>query len=102
AVPQVVAVPTSAGLPPHLELGQHFNIDPVADGVLIAGGGGVSLLLSLILTTGEIAPPKPGPISNLLSIDRLAVTQKIDPNAATYSTVILGTAIGFAVLDPVL
>jgi membrane-associated phospholipid phosphatase len=88
--------------PPPLESGQHFAIDPVADGVLIAGGASFSILLSLVLSTGEIAPPLPGPTSNLLSIDRLAVTQTIDPNAATYSNIGLGVAIGFAALDPVL
>jgi undecaprenyl-diphosphatase len=88
--------------PPPLESGQHFAIDPVADGVLIGGGASFSVLLSLVLSTGEISPPLPGPTSNLLPIDRLAVTQTIDPNAATYSNIGLGVAIGFAVLDPVL
>jgi undecaprenyl-diphosphatase len=37
-----------------------------------------------------------------LSFDRIAVTQTIDPHAATYSNITLGAAIGFAVLDPVL
>ena len=88
--------------PVPLEKGQHFTIDPVADGVLIGGGAAISGLLSLILTTGEIKPTLPGPTSNLLSIDRLAVTQHIDPNAGTISTVGLGVAIGFAALDPLL
>jgi hypothetical protein len=44
----------------------------------------------------------PGPTSALLSFDRGAVTQTLDPNAAVYSDVILGTAIGFAALDPIL
>jgi membrane-associated phospholipid phosphatase len=82
--------------------GQHFTIDPVADGVLIGGGASFSVLLSLVLSTGEIAPPLPGPTSNLLAIDRLAVTQTIDPHASTYSNIGLYTAVGFAVLDPVL
>jgi membrane-associated phospholipid phosphatase len=88
--------------PPHLDAGQHFTIDPVADGVLIAGGASFSIVLSLILGTGEIAPPLPGPESNLLPIDRVAVTQTIDPHAATISNVILYSTVGFAVLDPVL
>jgi undecaprenyl-diphosphatase len=74
----------------------------VADGVLIGGGAGVSGLLSLILSTGEIRASYPGPTSNLLSIDRLAVTQHVDANAGTYSDVALGAAIGFALLDPFL
>ena len=88
--------------PRALEAGQHFTIDPVADGVLIAGGAATSGLLSLILSTGEIGAALPGPESNLLSIDRLAVTQHIDPNAGTYSTIVLGAAIAFAALDPFL
>jgi membrane-associated phospholipid phosphatase len=88
--------------PPPLEPGQHFAIDPVADGALIAGGGGLAILLSLVLGTNEIAPPLPGPTSNLLPLDRLAVTQTIDPHAATYSNIGLGVSVGFAVLDPVL
>jgi undecaprenyl-diphosphatase len=90
--------------PPPLEEGQHFTIDPVTDGVLIGGSGGVDILLSLILSTGEIQPaaPTPNAASNLLAIDRLAVTQHVDPNAGTYSTVGLGAAISFAVIDPLL
>ncbi len=88
--------------PRPLEEGQHFTIDPVADGVLIGGGAAISGLLSLILSTGEIKATLPGPTSTLLSIDRLAVTQHVDPNAGTYSTIGLGAAIGFAFLDPFL
>jgi membrane-associated phospholipid phosphatase len=88
--------------PQPLEAGQHFTIDPVADGVLIGGGAAISGLLSLILSTGEIRPSLPGPTSDLLSIDRLAVTQHVDPNAGTYSTIGLGASIVFAAADPFL
>jgi len=88
--------------PRALEEGQHFTVDPVADGVLIGGGAAVSGLLSLILSTGEIRATPPGPSSSLLSIDRLAVTQHIDPNADLYSTIGLGAAIGYAFIDPLL
>jgi len=88
--------------PPKLEQGQHFTIDPVSDGVLIGGSAAISGLLSLILSTGEIRPTAPGPTSNLLSIDRLAVTQHIDSSAGLYSSIGLGAAIGFAVIDPFL
>jgi membrane-associated phospholipid phosphatase len=87
--------------PPGLELGQHFVVDPVLDGVVVAGGAGFSVLLGLVLSSGEISANLPGPTSNLLSWDRVAVTQSIDPNAGTYSNIGLYTAIGFAVLDPV-
>jgi membrane-associated phospholipid phosphatase len=83
---------------------QHFAIDPVSDIVLTGGGAGVTALLSLILSTGEIkAPPlAAGDESRLLSIDRVAVTQTIDPNASLYSDLGLWTSIGFAALDPIL
>lgn len=108
ATPQAAAARVAAAAPfrpwgPRaLEEGQHFTIDPVTDGVLIAGGGSVAGLLSLILSTGEIKPSLPGPTSTLFALDRLAVTQHIDPHAATYSDVTLWTTIGFAALDPFL
>jgi membrane-associated phospholipid phosphatase len=83
--------------------GQHFTLDPVSDGAITAGGFGFSFLLGEVLSTGEIKPPVPSvSASTLLSIDRSAVTQTIDPNAATYSDIGLYSAVGFAVLDPVL
>jgi membrane-associated phospholipid phosphatase len=86
-----------------LEEGQHFTLDPVVDGVLTAAGFGFSGILELVLSTGEIRPPAPAVgAKSLLFFDRVAITQTIDPNAATYSDVGLGSAIGFAVLDPIL
>jgi undecaprenyl-diphosphatase len=88
-----------------LEVGQHFSLDPVSDGVLTATGFGFALLLGAILGTGEIKPPLPSTTfssSSLLSIDRTAISQTIDPHAASYSNIGLYAAIGFAVLDPVL
>jgi undecaprenyl-diphosphatase len=88
---------------PALEPGQHFVLDPVADGAVTAVGFGFSFLLGEVLSTGEITPPTISvPASSLLSIDRSAVTQTIDTSAATFSDVGLYSAIGFAVLDPVL
>jgi undecaprenyl-diphosphatase len=81
---------------------QHFSIDPVADGVIIAVGGGTAGLLELILSTGELVPQRPGPTSNLLSFDQTAVSQKVDPNAGLFSNIGLGTAIGFAGVDTIL
>jgi membrane-associated phospholipid phosphatase len=81
---------------------QHFKVDPVVDGTMTAFGLGTTALEELILSTGEIIPQRPGNPNNLLSIDRLAVTQTIDPNAGTVSNAGLGIAIGFAVLDPIL
>src|SRR5204863_9790277 len=90
------------GAPAHLPETDHFTIDPVVDGVLVAGGITFSELLGLILSTGEIRPTQPGDPNVLLSIDRVAVTQTIDPNAGTRSTVGLYAAYGYAVLDPIL
>jgi hypothetical protein len=87
---------------PALPETEHFTIDPVVDGVLVAGGIGFAEMLSLILSTGEIRPTQPGNPDVLLSIDRGAVTQTIDPNAGTRSTVGLYAAYGYALLDPIL
>jgi undecaprenyl-diphosphatase len=94
--------PPAAPAAPSLAPGQHFVVDPVLDGVVIVGGAGFSALLGLVLSSGEITANPPGPTSNLLSWDRGTVTQTIDPNASTYSDIGLYTAIGFAVLDPIL
>jgi membrane-associated phospholipid phosphatase len=79
----------------------HFAIQPVADGAIIVTGAGFSTLLGLILDTGEIQPlaVQPGAESRLLGIDRIAVTQTIDPHAGTYSDIGLYTGIGLAVAD---
>jgi membrane-associated phospholipid phosphatase len=87
---------------PHFEPSQHFTIDPVVDGVLIVGGVGFAQVLGLILSTNEIKPNPPGDPANLLSIDRVAVTQTIDPHAGTYSTIGLYSAYGYAALDSIL
>jgi undecaprenyl-diphosphatase len=88
--------------PPSLEYGQHFVVDPVIDGTIIVAGGGFAGLLGLVLSSGEISATPPGPTSNLLPWDRGTVTQTIDSNADTLSTIGLWAAVGFAVLDPTL
>jgi len=90
--------------PPRLPETEHFTIDPVVDGVLVVGGATFAELLSLILSTGEIQPTplEPGASNNLLSIDRSAVTQTIDPNANSRSSLGLYAAYGYALLDPIL
>jgi undecaprenyl-diphosphatase len=96
-----VLSPAAAAEPPK-EGDQHFQIDPVADIVISGAGAGLSGLLGLILSTGEIRPQQITDKSVLLPIDRIAVDQTIDPNAGTYSDVVLWSAVGFAVLDPVM
>ncbi|MFX8945898.1 hypothetical protein ABTN08_19740, partial [Acinetobacter baumannii] len=51
--------------------GQHFQVDPVVDGVTIGAGVGFTTMLELILATGEIKPQvvSPGDSSKLLSFD---------------------------------
>jgi undecaprenyl-diphosphatase len=84
-------------------VGQHFTLDPVVDGVISAAGLGFSGILELVLSTGEIRPPPLSVGANgLLFFDRIAVTQTIDPHAATLSDLGLYSALGFAVLDPIL
>jgi len=87
---------------PALPETEHFTIDPVVDGVLVAGGITFAEMLSLILSTGEIRPTQPTSPDVLLSIDRSAVTQTIDPNADARSSLALYAAYGYAVLDPIL
>jgi len=79
----------------------HFAIQPVADGAVIVTGAGFSVLLGMVLNTGEIQPL---PVASdaedrLLGIDRIAVTQTIDPHAGTYSDIGLYAGIGLAVVD---
>lgn len=81
---------------------RHFAIDPVFDATLIAGGLAVVGFTELILSSGEILAVLPGPKSNLLGIDSLAVKQHVDSNANLHSTIALAAAAGFALLDPFL
>ena len=87
---------------PHFRDHEHFTVDPVVDGVVTVGGLGFSMLLSRILGTGEIQAQRPGPSGRLLSIDRVAVTQTIDPNANGRSNWGLYGAYAYAILDPIL
>jgi membrane-associated phospholipid phosphatase len=115
--PSAAAVSTAAPLPPATTapatglgrttvvraLDQHFVFDPIFDGALTATGFGFSGLLTLVLNTGEIKPASPNVgVGQLLSFDQMAVTQTIDRNAGTYSDIGLYSAVGFAVLDPIL
>jgi membrane-associated phospholipid phosphatase len=104
AVLAVASLPRAAHAEPALEAGQHFQVDPVSDGVLTGASVGFSTLLGLILSTGEIQPTpiSPGAENQLLGIDRIAVTQQVDPHAVLYSDLGLGVAVAYAVLDPVL
>ncbi len=84
--------------------GPVFAVDPVGDTAVIAVGTGFAGLLDLIITTGEIRPQQISTsfdAKSLLAIDRAAVTQRVDGNAATFSNIGLGVALSYAVLDPI-
>jgi len=90
--------------PPRLPETEHFTIDPVVDGVLVAGGITFSELLSLIISTGEIQPTplQQGASDRLLSIDKVAVNQTIESSADARSSYALYAMYGYALLDPIL
>ena len=79
-----------------------FIIEPVGDGAILAGSLAFSVVLDQLVSTGELRPQQPQGTSNLLAIDRFALTQTLDPNAGPRSTLGLYAAVVFAVVDPVL
>lgn len=82
-----------------------FDIDPVADSAMIAVSLGFAGTLELINSTGEIRPQQIASNFNrsqLFWLDRGAITQHVDAKASSYSTLGLGAAVAFAVLDPIL
>lgn len=82
-----------------------FAVDPVGDGAMLGIAGAFDLLSTAILGTSEIRPQQIDPSFNtnqLLFLDRGAVSQQPDPHAAMLSNIGLYTAVGFAVLDPIL
>ena len=82
-----------------------FDIDPVADTSMIAVSLGFAGVLELINSTGEVRPQQIAPNfdkSRLFSIDRGVLSQTPDPKAGGYSTIGMGAAIAFAVVDPIL
>lgn len=82
-----------------------FEAEPLRDGAIILLSVTFAGLLDAINSTGEVHPQQISPdfnIDSLLFFDKMAVTQTVDPNAGTYSTIGLFAAIGFAVADPIL
>jgi undecaprenyl-diphosphatase len=87
------------------EDGVRFAADPLGDGALLAASLGFAGLSEAIISTGEIRPQQIDAAfdtGRLLSIDRAAITQAIDTSADSFSNGGIYTALGFAVLDPVL
>lgn len=102
--PTLVPAPAPAPAPEPRENGR-FAADPIGDGAILAIGLGFGALSEALLSTGEIRPQQIRPTfdtSHLLGIDRGAISQTPDEHAALLSTIGLASAIGFAVLDPVL
>ena len=100
---QVSLEPKQAELPPKGRV--TFDIDPIADGAMIAVSLGFAGTLALVNSTGEIRPQQIDPnfdTSKLIWIDRGAVTQTPDPHASSYSTIGLGVAVAYAMVDPIL
>jgi membrane-associated phospholipid phosphatase len=82
-----------------------FDIDPIADSAMIAVSLGFAGTLELVNSTGEIRPQQIDPkfdTANLVPIDRSAVKQTPDSKAGGRSTIALGAAVAFAVIDPIL
>jgi membrane-associated phospholipid phosphatase len=81
-----------------------FHVEPVLDVAVIAVSAGFAGLLDLVIGTGELRAQQISSTfetKQLLSIDRGAVSQHVDPNAATFSNIGLGVALGYAVIDPI-
>ena len=79
-----------------------FAVDPVADGAITLGVGTFAFVLNAIDSTGEVRPQQISSTftsSQLLWIDRSAIHQTPSSLAGTLSSVGLGVAIGFSVLD---
>src|SRR3954471_3254821 len=82
----LISTPARADEPPAKPV-PVFKVDPVTDGVIVGGALGFTVLSQLVLSTGEIAPQRPGDPDKLLGIDRVAVTQSVDPNAKLVSNI---------------
>ena len=86
------------------EGGIKFTADPIGDAAVLSVALGFSAVAELIISTGEIRAQQIDPTfqsSQLLGIDRGAISQKVDPNAGPLSTVGLATAAAFALLHPI-
>ncbi|MBX3230032.1 MAG: phosphatase PAP2 family protein [Labilithrix sp.] len=84
--------------------GQKFTADPVADTGVILLGLTFGVLSSQMLSTGEIRPQQIAPdfqTSQLLAIDRGAVTQTVDHSSSTRSNIALYSAAAFALADSI-
>jgi undecaprenyl-diphosphatase len=98
------ASPVSAA-PPSATDHSRFRADPLGDTAVLATSVGFWGSMEVVLSTGEIRPQQIDAsfnTSNLFFADRIAVSQTVDSNAGTLSTIGLASAIGYAGVDVIL
>jgi undecaprenyl-diphosphatase len=84
--------------------GSRLQADPIADGAVLGIAAGFGILSDMIVSTGELRPQQISPTfspSQLLGIDRIAVTQHVDPNARTLSNIGLYAALSYTLIDTI-
>ncbi|MFS8068833.1 MAG: phosphatase PAP2 family protein [Byssovorax sp.] len=84
--------------------GSRLQADPIADGAVLGIAAGFGILSDMIISTGELRPQQISPTfstSQLLGIDRIAVTQQVDPNARTLSNIGLYAALSYTLVDTI-
>ncbi|MBX3230056.1 MAG: phosphatase PAP2 family protein [Labilithrix sp.] len=82
-----------------------FAVDPIADSGVLALGVAFGVLSSAILGTDEVRPQQISlrfTTQDLLWIDRGALWQRVDDNAALYSDIAIGAMAGYALFDSIL
>jgi membrane-associated phospholipid phosphatase len=82
-----------------------FDVDPLADGAIIAMSLSFAVVLDAINSTGEIRPQQISPTfdrSQLLAIDRSSLSRAPNDQAASRANLGLFVGVGFAVVDPIL
>ncbi len=97
------AEPPSAPPPPPAAGHQtvRFQADPLIDTATLGISLGFGALSQLVISSGELAAQQPGSTDTLLSFDRVAVTQSVDPHAATISGIGVGVAGAYALGDTI-
>lgn len=84
--------------------GSRLQADPIADGAVLGISAGFAVLSDLIISTGELRPQQISPTftpSQLLGIDRIAVTQHVDSHARMLSNIGLYAAISYTLIDTI-
>jgi len=84
--------------------GSRMQADPIADGAVLGISLGFAVLSNMIISTGELRAQQISPTfstSQLLGIDRIAVTQTVESSASLLSNLGLYTALSYAAIDSV-